>query len=94
MATMNEHGPFSIPAVRELIRRVGVLRVAWWFVAINLPIAVFLSAVIAWRGNQAGMPELVLRGLLVLALLGAGNVLFLWLIWRAGKGKNTLPDRE
>jgi hypothetical protein len=91
---MNDGGPFSIPAVRELIRRVGVLRVAGWFVAINLPVAVFLSAVIALRGNQPGTLELVLRGALVFALVGAGNVLFVWLIWRARKGNKTLPDRE
>jgi hypothetical protein len=82
---MNDDGPFSVPAVREVIRRVGVLGAAGRFVAINLPIALFLSGVFVWRGNQPGTLEVVLRGVLALASFGVGTVLFIWLIQRAGK---------
>jgi hypothetical protein len=79
---MNDGGPFSVAAVQGLIRRIGVLRVACWFVAINLPIALVLSIIFAWRGSQPGTLELVVRGVLALALFGAGMVLFVWMIQR------------
>jgi hypothetical protein len=91
---MDDQEPFSVRAIHALIRRVGVWRVAWWFVAINVPIALLLSAVFAWRGNQPGTREVVLRLALAMVLFGGGTVLFTLLVWRAGKGRKTLPSGE
>ena len=85
---MNDGGPFSVAAVQGLIRRVGIFRVAGWFVAIHLPIALVLSTIFAWRGSQPGTHELVLRGVLAFALFGAGMVLFVWMIQRAGQSED------
>ena len=82
---MNDKGPFSIESVRSTVQRVGFLRVAWWFVAINIPITVVLPLVISIGKDQPGPLELALRGGLMFLLFGAGAALFLWLIARASR---------
>lgn len=93
---MNDHGLFSVAGMSRLIGRVGVWRFAFWFVAINFSISAVLSAaLLAWLGDQRpNAVELVVRGVLAVIFYGAGMVLFVWLMYRAGKSKESSPDAK
>jgi hypothetical protein len=77
--------PFSIPAVRKTVARVGAWRMACWFVTIQAPISVVLQLLFNWLDPKPGPPNLWLRGWLALGLFGAGMTLFVWLVARAAR---------
>jgi hypothetical protein len=70
----------DIQELRENILRVGVGRLVFWFFAINLPIAIVLSALIGWHSSMVGPPtglHLLIRGIVAFVAFAIGLVAFL-----------------
>jgi len=65
---------------REIVERAGPRRLMFWFLVINLPIAVVMSAVIQWHNSVVGEPttqDLLIRVIVGYILFGIGGVTFL-----------------
>ena len=65
---------FSNDDVHRAVRKIGVLRLALWFLVITVPITLVLSATI---GQFPALP-LYLRAAIALCGCTVGLVLFIW----------------
>ena len=65
--------------VRQSIVRVGRGRILFWFVAINLPLALVMSALIGWHNSVVGTPKpvhLLVRFIVAMLAFAIGLTLF------------------
>jgi hypothetical protein len=71
----------DIEAMRDAVERVRVGRVLFWFFAINLPIALLLSALIGWHNSVVGSPtsvHLLMRGAVVMFAFAVSGTVFVF----------------
>jgi len=52
-----------------------------------------VGTVVAWRGNEPGPVELLLRGILAFCSFGVGLIPYLWIIARLGRTPWTSRNR-
>jgi hypothetical protein len=79
-----EPPPFP-PSIHRGLVRAGSFRLKLWFILIALAACMPVGIVVAWRGNEPGPVELLLRGLLALCSFGVGMMAYLWIIARLGR---------
>ena len=66
---------------RRSVQRVGGGRILFWFFAINLPLALVMSALSGWHNSVVGTPtpvHLLVRFIVALLSFAVGGVLFLY----------------
>jgi hypothetical protein len=71
------------------LERIGTWRLIWWFLAINVPIALALSYLF---GTLKKPDDLLLRGVIAFASFQAGMFLFLASLVRAMRPMRRLGD--